>query len=310
MHTQSIGGLGMKINYKVRVIIISIIVIAAALFSDLNARNRRRFDGVLPPDKAQKMLLEEKTEEEVVEEEYYSPVFLLINIPSRSVTLFEDGNEVARYSIAVGQPVFKTPAGPQSIKTIVWNPWWIPPDSPWAAGEKPQRPGPRNALGPVKLLMAQGIRMHGTNKDRSVGRYASHGCLRMHNKEAAELAWRIQKKINNSDNSLFDKYSKNRYRSFWVQLQYPVDAEIIYEPVEVRDDIIHIYSDTYRWGSDVQTEVMEALVRHGIDLTTIDAVKLDQLRYPKKRYEIMKVNLSDLLIGAPERIASINTEEE
>src|SRR5687767_8534783 len=61
---------------------------------------------------------------------------IFINIAARKLSLFEGSTLVKTYPIAVGSPGHKTPVGEREMKQIVWNPWWLPPDSPWAAGAK------------------------------------------------------------------------------------------------------------------------------------------------------------------------------
>ena len=60
------------------------------------------------------------------------------------------------------------------------NPWWYPPNSTWAAGEKPVPPGPGNPLGTRWMgISAPGVGLHGTPDAASIGYSASHGCIRM-----------------------------------------------------------------------------------------------------------------------------------
>lgn len=276
------------------VLILGAIIILPHLPSPQARGNQ--FKGILPPQRLAKQAPAEELE---IAEPEYPQLLLVINIPARKVSLIDEGREVARYDVAVGQPIFKTPAGPQEVKTIIWNPWWIPPDSPWARGAEKAPPGPNNPLGPVKLMMGQGIRLHGTNKDKSVGRSASHGCLRMHNKEAAELAWYIQKRINNSDDSLFEKYKQHRRSSFHVKLDTALAVEIVYEPVEIRDNKINIYADFYGWAGNIRTEVLSALMKSGIDLRKIDASRLEQLKYPRNRHDVLQIGIDELLASTP-----------
>ena len=66
------------------------------------------------------------------------------------------------------------------IVTMQANPWWIPPNSAWAEGEKPVPPGPGNPLGTRWMgLDAAGVGLHGTPDAASIGYSASHGCIRM-----------------------------------------------------------------------------------------------------------------------------------
>jgi hypothetical protein len=60
------------------------------------------------------------------------------------------------------------------------DPWWYPPASPWADGEKPVPPGPGNPLGTRWMgLSAPLVGIHGTPDAASIGYSASHGCIRM-----------------------------------------------------------------------------------------------------------------------------------
>lgn len=295
---------------KVRLIITLIFSVLALLFTYHSIVDARRnpFSGILPPSRLKDApVVSANPIPEEAPAPAYPALHLIVNIPARKVILFDDGQEVARHDIAVGQPVYKTPTGPQEVITIIWNPWWIPPDSPWAHGASKEPPGPKNPLGPVKLLMGQGIRLHGTNKDSSVGLFASHGCLRMHNDEAARLAWYIQKKVNNSADSLFDKYSRNRRQSFWVKLDHPLTVNIVYEPVELRNNIIYIYHDAYRWAKDIKTEILDVLMKNGIDLKKIDAERLTNLEYPKNRYDTVEIRLEDLLSSTPRKMMTYAT---
>jgi lipoprotein-anchoring transpeptidase ErfK/SrfK len=93
-----------------------------------------------------------------------------------------------KFGVATGQSVYPTPTGMFSIVDLQLNPWWLPPDSPWAAGKKAIPPGPGNPLGTRWMgLSAPGVGIHGTPDDASIGYSASHGCIRMHIPDAEWL---------------------------------------------------------------------------------------------------------------------------
>jgi lipoprotein-anchoring transpeptidase ErfK/SrfK len=95
---------------------------------------------------------------------------------------------VRKFGVATGQSVYPTPTGMFDIVDMQLNPWWLPPDSAWAAGEKPIPPGPGNPLGTRWMgLSAPGVGIHGTPDDASIGYSASHGCIRMHIPDAEWL---------------------------------------------------------------------------------------------------------------------------
>jgi lipoprotein-anchoring transpeptidase ErfK/SrfK len=95
---------------------------------------------------------------------------------------------VRRFGVATGQSVYPTPGGLFEIVDMQLNPWWYPPDSPWAQGAKPIPPGPGNPLGTRWMgLTVPGVGIHGTPNDASIGYSASHGCIRMHIPDAEWL---------------------------------------------------------------------------------------------------------------------------
>jgi lipoprotein-anchoring transpeptidase ErfK/SrfK len=107
---------------------------------------------------------------------------------------YYDGARLLRkFGAATGQAVYPTPTGMFSVVDMQLNPWWLPPDSPWAEGLKPIPPGPGNPLGTRWMgLSAPGVGIHGTPDDASIGYSASHGCIRMHIPDAEWLFHHVQ----------------------------------------------------------------------------------------------------------------------
>src|ERR671934_21713 len=96
----------------------------------------------------------------------------------------------ARVGEAVARAGSALPGTRVPLDVIVkWrNPWWYPPNSPWARGLKPIPPGPGNPLGTRWMgLSAPGVGIHGTPDDASIGYSLSHGCIRMHIPDAEWL---------------------------------------------------------------------------------------------------------------------------
>jgi murein L,D-transpeptidase YcbB/YkuD len=115
---------------------------------------------------------------------------LLANITDRTLTVKRNGEVVKVYDVAVGTGKHPTPTGAYSVRKIVWNPAWIPPDRAWARDKEPQGPGdPDNPMKVVKIFFREpDFFIHGTGATESLGSAASHGCLRMDPDQAAELA--------------------------------------------------------------------------------------------------------------------------
>jgi lipoprotein-anchoring transpeptidase ErfK/SrfK len=119
-----------------------------------------------------------------------SALTLTASLSARKLTVMRDGELVKEYDVAIGKPQHPTPTGAFTIKKLVWNPAWVPPDSKWARGKKPKDPGhPENPMKMVKLFFQEpDYYIHGTGAISSLGEAASHGCLRMDPDQAGELA--------------------------------------------------------------------------------------------------------------------------
>ena len=113
---------------------------------------------------------------------------IVIRRGDNKLTLYNGMKVVRSFSVATGQSIYPTPLGKFSIVVMWRNPWWYPPNSPWAAGEKPIPPGPGNPLGTRWMgLSSPGVGIHGTPEDGSIGYSLSHGCIRMHIPQAEWL---------------------------------------------------------------------------------------------------------------------------
>jgi len=116
---------------------------------------------------------------------------IVVRLNQNRLYLYDGFNEVRSYSVATAKPGFTTPTGVWTIYDKQENPTWHNPalDS-WGAGLPAVIPGgPGNPMGTRAIYIdAPGlIRVHGTTDDSSIGRYASHGCIRMHNSEIEQL---------------------------------------------------------------------------------------------------------------------------
>ena len=117
----------------------------------------------------------------------FGPV-IVIRRGSNRLYLYQGMRFQRVFGVATGQSVYPTPLGRWHVVVKDRNPWWYPPNSAWAKGEKPVPPGPGNPLGTRWMgLSASGVGIHGTPDDASIGYSASHGCIRMHIPDAEWL---------------------------------------------------------------------------------------------------------------------------
>ena len=118
------------------------------------------------------------------------PIRLEVDVSERILRVIAADSIVKTYTVAVGAPAHPTPRGSFSIRRVIWNPRWVPPNAAWARGKTPKEPGdPNNPMGRVKLFFSEpDYYIHGTENQASLGRAESHGCVRMANSDVVELA--------------------------------------------------------------------------------------------------------------------------
>jgi len=116
---------------------------------------------------------------------------IVVHLDRNVLDLYDGFHVIRSYDVATAKPGFTTPNGDWTIYDKQVDPTWHnPAPDGWGAGEPlVVGPGPGNPMGPRALyLTAPGlIRIHGTSDDGSIGRYASHGCIRMHNTDVIAL---------------------------------------------------------------------------------------------------------------------------
>jgi hypothetical protein len=98
------------------------------------------------------------------------------------------------YGVAVGQPAYPTPTGRFSITSKQVNPAWTAPNSPWAgelAGTTTPGGSAANPLRARWMGITNGVGIHGTSQEWSIGSRASHGCIRMRVADVIDLYRRV-----------------------------------------------------------------------------------------------------------------------
>ncbi len=106
---------------------------------------------------------------------------IVVSIPDRKLAVLEDDRVVKMFPTAVGAPNSPSPAGSYTIVQRLTDPTW------YGKG-KIVAPGKANPLGTRWLgLSLKGYGIHGTNNPASIGHNASHGCIRMRNRDVEEL---------------------------------------------------------------------------------------------------------------------------
>jgi len=111
---------------------------------------------------------------------------IVVSIPDRKLALLEDGQIVKVYDVAVGSPTSPSPTGEFQIVRRLENPGYYHPGVIVP-------PGKSNPLGTRWVgLNVKGLGIHGTNRPASVGGDASHGCIRLRNRDMEDLFARVR----------------------------------------------------------------------------------------------------------------------
>jgi L,D-transpeptidase catalytic domain len=111
---------------------------------------------------------------------------IVVSLEDRKLALLEDGQVKKVYPVAVGKASTPSPVGTFTIERRVSNPTY-------SHSGKVVAPGPDNPVGTRWMgLSLHGYGIHGTNEPRSIGRAASHGCIRMAKGDLEELYPQVQ----------------------------------------------------------------------------------------------------------------------
>jgi hypothetical protein len=106
---------------------------------------------------------------------------LVLSIPDRKLAVTEGNRVLKVYDVAVGKPSTPSPTGELKIINKLVDPTYHHQG-------KVVPPGKSNPLGNRWMgLSAKGYGIHGTNAQSSVGKAASHGCIRMRKHDVEEL---------------------------------------------------------------------------------------------------------------------------
>jgi len=187
---------------------------------------------------------------------------ILVNLPQGMLFHFSQGDVVAAYPVGLGKPSWPTPQGEFKIVTRQANKAWKVPTSIQEEmrreGKMVQEevpPGPDNPLGKHWLgLSLWGYGIHGTIAPASVYHFQSHGCIRLHPDDIAEL---------------FD------------QVRVGMPGRLIYQPVllAVIEDgriLLEVHRDIYKKGIDPAQTVRNLAEANGlsqaVDWPKVDAV--------------------------------------
>lgn len=202
---------------------------------------------------------------------------VVVNAPAHRMDIFNNGQLMKSYTIAIGVPEFPLPVGMRKANEIIFNPTWTPPDESWVdsskkfeVGKKVEAGSKLNPLGLAKIPIGLPSLIHGGKREAQLGTFGSHGCVGLTD---AQMKLFSQQLAALGSDSLDDKevaaMAKNKKLTKSVKLPNAVPIELRYETMVVQDSGLYIYRDVYSRGTNTEANARNLLEQYG--------VKFDQL---------------------------------
>jgi lipoprotein-anchoring transpeptidase ErfK/SrfK len=105
---------------------------------------------------------------------------------------------VAAYPVTIGSAHTTSPIGEWKVRGVAKMPWFRYDKQMLQHGWRSRNfhllsPGPNSPVGVIWIaLNKRGIGLHGTNEPETIGRAASHGCVRLTNWDVVRLAQKVK----------------------------------------------------------------------------------------------------------------------
>jgi lipoprotein-anchoring transpeptidase ErfK/SrfK len=125
-------------------------------------------------------------------------VFIKVDTKTNMLGVFDAGKLIAAYPVTVGSQHTGSPIGNWKVTRITKMPTFRYDKEMLQHGKRSGNfyvlpKGPRNPVGVMWIaLNKKGIGIHGTDNPDSIGRAASHGCIRLANWDVVRLATKIK----------------------------------------------------------------------------------------------------------------------
>ena len=197
---------------------------------------------------------------------------IVVNAPEYRMDLFQNGNLIKSYKVAIGYPEFPLPTGLRRASTIIFNPKWTPPDEPWVKGQfapgKTVEAGSKlNPLGPLKVPIGLPSLIHGGKNPAKLGTFGSHGCVGLTDQQvnvfATDLASLAGMQLTTDE---VRKNEADKTDTKEVKLQNAVPVELRYETLVVEDGKLHIYRDVYEHSTNTIDNLALVLQVYGVSM--------------------------------------------
>jgi murein L,D-transpeptidase YcbB/YkuD len=192
--------------------------------------------------------------------------YVIVNVPAYTVALVEGGQTLNRRRAVAGALKTPTPQLNALITGAILNPWWeVPTSISHEVAGKPgyvsvpngdgvrwrQPPGPRNALGRMKLVMGNpyAIYLHDTNAKHLFDKQAraySHGCIRT--EDAVGFAETLLQGTEWDHEKIYGTIASGK--SVQANLATPIPVYIVYFTIAATPDKPGYFNYSDMYGRD------------------------------------------------------------
>jgi lipoprotein-anchoring transpeptidase ErfK/SrfK len=137
--------------------------------------------------------IEKVTEQQLKPNPKFAARTIYVDTPERVLEVFENKQLVCVFPITPGSTTLPAPVGTWKIQGAATWPWFRYDEGMLNYGVRTENyfnlpPGPNNLVGVVWMALNKpGIGIHGTNNPETIGRAASHGCIRVANWDVIRL---------------------------------------------------------------------------------------------------------------------------
>ena len=121
-----------------------------------------------------------------------------VDVKTNMLGVFEGDKIIAAYPVTVGSTQTATPMGKWKVRGVAKLPTFRYDERMLKRGKRSKNfrllpPGPNSPVGVVWIaLNKRGIGIHGTDDPNTIGKAASHGCIRLANWDVVRLAERVK----------------------------------------------------------------------------------------------------------------------
>ena len=124
----------------------------------------------------------------------FQPRVVMVHTKEKMLDVLEDGQLLASFPITPGSTTLPAPPGTWKIENMASLPYFRYDEAMLNHGVRSDNfvnlpPGPNSPVGVIWMgLNKSGIGLHGTANPETIGRAASHGCIRLANWDAVKLS--------------------------------------------------------------------------------------------------------------------------